>query len=1371
MATNNTIRPLPRQSDTTMVKKTIAWTTLFWIIISILFFSITGIINAHAATPLLNESSLTLNGCTSSLNNSDCYEELLTSQYANGNVTKYIGNNLTVPWYSSSTSCLSSDLQSGGNCNIGTVNMTQYCMVTDELSVVALSVSMGRNQSRYTQVWNTIRNINSSAYGQLTGWKILVNHTSGTMKATDSRTNSNADTASDADARFIQSLFIASNNTYFTNTTEQALYWQLAMNMTRDLLQYDVTQTCYNSSIGTGPICYWPAAGSVVKSGGMNSGDYIYSGYFADIATAFLMACQYNTTYCAVAGNVTLSYLQAAAYNGSFRVPPGKSFKWQNYTGGNTTPYAVCTNTCSPDQWDSVDAPRAFSEGEYLYYAQLEGQVPPNLTQYINLWTQKYLRTSNTTVPIQYYSNGTNSAATLSSFQAQGLQSLALLSNESIYYIATLNSSLGHYSSSPKTWDYTACFGVYNEGFPMRSYGIGIGRSLYAFGQGTTGGGSSSSDPTYNISAHYDFEGNGNDDSGNSITLTVSSNDCYGNGPYMVNANYLGLGCGGGGYLHTAYNTANNSILKFGNNNFTIAGWWTPPSSGGTEYLCTLSTCGDRRIYFSSSSIQYWSGGSELASATISVSGPTHIAITRNTTGSGGLAIYVNGAIVATGTDNKNYVQGQIYLGGDPTESSYNYDGAIDDITLINGTAWSQNQVNTDYKVITLRVWDDRTRSYITGFNYNLSNTTNQGPSGNCNTSMCTVTYNTAQGGTLTFSNITGINQNFTLTDTYTPLKAEILNISNQINFRLQNAINGTNLQTFTVTSNNGTYTTSDTALYGNVTLYNLYGNLTINYTNISNSAYMNLTIQINNFNSTSNYTGNATQGYVLINLTNIYNNYVNGTFTLKNGQATNTSTMPILMPVNNGSNNIMMNASNYWNTNSTITGTSMTTINTNFTYAANAYITFRNNINNGEITVTNCTIGTKNYTNNNHYTYLDNGTSTLSCGNSYTYSAFTTSLTWNGTSPTNTTINVTPYQLSLIFYKKGSLQTTSGWVADQEKALNFTNVSLILVASNLTLGYVHVRYNMVNMTNWTQYYEFINDRTSVITQNLEVLQAADWYGYFEVIDYAGAPITDATVRADANWFGLSYPNWSYYTTIGQRLTDNTGKTFFFFDKRSEVLLTVTKDGYDTYQALFTIGDQDYSETTPFKILLKESTTTQNPNGRVYLQKTYTDSDLSMNGTVFAIYNTGVSILTDYASSQGQPATDITNTCNGFHQCHFTLQNGTDYIAGNNFRLAVYVDGTLNNNISITYKGPTVNVVPPSTFNGISQSILNPMLYIMLIILSAAVGYLFTSETATEGAFKWGAIGLAFISSSFGWLAMIIVAGYAFKLLRRVVTE
>ncbi|HLG23834.1 MAG TPA: hypothetical protein VI564_02785 [Candidatus Nanoarchaeia archaeon] len=430
-----------------------------------------------AATPLLNVNEIGFNGQTRNNN----YDELVNGMYSNGKVTTTIGDKLWVPWFKTSSGCQQSDLQSGNNCNSGQgIDFTHNCMVTDEFSQVGVLASMGKDQNRMNQFYNTVI-ATKSTFGNIPAWRIYRN--GDTIEPCKSGINGNCDTASDATARIIIALYTGANNPYFTDSAKKQEYKNLANQLSADMLANEVEQKCYPSTTGYGNICYWMAGGSQVKKGGFSSNDYAYTGYFAEGIQAMLMACSQtgNQKYCDVARHFTLNFLQAAKWNsnsGSFTAPPGLAFRWSMDSNG--VPQAVCTRNCNPVEWDFADAPRAFGMCQANYYAKQMNIGLPGLDKYCALWGDRYAKNTNSIV-IQYKPDGSAAASAQSGYYYQGLQALFQPGYNQNLFKQTLDNALSHYTTSTRTWDNAPCFGVYTQTFAMRALGMGLGRDLGVF--------------------------------------------------------------------------------------------------------------------------------------------------------------------------------------------------------------------------------------------------------------------------------------------------------------------------------------------------------------------------------------------------------------------------------------------------------------------------------------------------------------------------------------------------------------------------------------------------------------------------------------------------------------------------------------------------------------------------------------------------------------------------------------------------------------------------------------------------------------------------------------------------------------------------
>ncbi|MFW5747119.1 MAG: hypothetical protein ACOCWQ_06245 [Nanoarchaeota archaeon] len=400
------------------------------------------------------------------------YGDLTEAFFAEAAVVTAIGDKLWVPWFSSSSSCGVQDLQQGHSCDSGeTIDFEHNCMVTDEFSQVAILAAMNDDPERMRQAYNTLKAI-PSAFGRIPAWRVY--RDGDRIEPCRDGINGNCDSASDATARFIIALLSAAQNPAFSVEDRQE-YQDFGLALTQDMIAHEIRQECHASSVGDGEICYWLAAGSRAQQGGLGSWDFGYTGYYADAIMALLSAYEYDPEpkYIEIAHDLSLNYLQAAQFDGvRFSTPPGRSFRWDT---SSAVPEAECTNGCWPQvAWDDADAPRALGMCQTLYYADEMDVHLPELAEYCDIWGEQYMQDVSA-APIMYTRDGQVHGGYQSGYFAQGLQSLFLMGYDHSLFAGSLDAALEHYSYVTRTWDWTSCFGIYHQAFPMRALGSGLG--------------------------------------------------------------------------------------------------------------------------------------------------------------------------------------------------------------------------------------------------------------------------------------------------------------------------------------------------------------------------------------------------------------------------------------------------------------------------------------------------------------------------------------------------------------------------------------------------------------------------------------------------------------------------------------------------------------------------------------------------------------------------------------------------------------------------------------------------------------------------------------------------------------------------------
>lgn len=366
----------------------------------------------------------------------------------------------------------------------------------------------------------------------------------------------------------------------------------------------------------------------------------------------------------------------------------------------------------------------------------------------------------------------------------------------------------------------------------------------------------------------------------------------------------------------------------------------------------------------------------------------------------------------------------------------------------------------------------------------------------------------------------------------------------------------------------------------------------------------------------------------------------------------------------------------------------------------------------------------------------------------SYLHQHYNNETIWNE----NQTVyyhNLTPNKLIMSFTQSGSPYDVEGWVADSEKIRRFNETPFIVIQQDLTEGYVHVRFGSINGVNHTQYYEYVNDFETNINEEIEVLTQSDWSAYFRVLDRSNSPIKDATIRAEFSFSALN--NWTYHKLMGQRLTDDDGYTFFIADSRTEVLLTITKDGYDPIEQLLTIGDESFTKAEALTFYLTESESGVKDQAWIYVRRWFDNETLDLSGGITAKGRTTASINTDWRIAQGLSARDISSTKDEHDRFTFTLEDGTDYdlTDESDFILYVYLDGGLWNSYTIEYdETPKIRI-----FQGVSIPAIAFM--ILWIFLPLIIGRTFKTVKGGVNTFFGVGIFAVLFNTTLGWISVI----------------
>lgn len=397
-----------------------------------------------------------------------------------------------------------------------------------------------------------------------------------------------------------------------------------------------------------------------------------------------------------------------------------------------------------------------------------------------------------------------------------------------------------------------------------------------------------------------------------------------------------------------------------------------------------------------------------------------------------------------------------------------------------------------------------------------------------------------------------------------------------------------------------------------------------------------------------------------------------------------------------------------------------------------------------------------------------------------YLHQNYSSTINFN-TSVTEYNISLEPNKLTLNFmYQNGSAQNTEGQVAHLGGTYNFSDTSVIAIQQNLSVGVVQVVIGLQGGENWTQYYEYYNDYETHVSEDIWLMdrENADYYTYFRIMDIGNSPIENAQIRASCQEPSATEQN---YSLIGQRLSSKEGYNFFIVDSNLPCLVTVLADGYTAYQRVYRLGDETATtEATAIPINLESSATSVDDGVWVYVPESYTNISENLKGVIVAPSKDQVAINTQYRRNQGFTSYQVLNE-DLLNRYFFTLSSGTHYSSSSaeDIQLLVYTDGSLTSNKTVRYVDDRTDILDlPS----LDSSLLNVILGIVIIIISALVGMMFTSASIGVTAFMvLNIFAVAIVASSRGtvdaltsvWMILALVSGIyvVLTLIKRILKE
>lgn len=240
---------------------------------------------------------------------------------------------------------------------------------------------------------------------------------------------------------------------------------------------------------------------------------------------------------------------------------------------------------------------------------------------------------------------------------------------------------------------------------------------------------------------------------------------------------------------------------------------------------------------------------------------------------------------------------------------------------------------------MTISVNNTRSGSLVSGFSWsyvtsNASDTNTK--SGYCAGTICSITnftgllnitVNNVSGGTF-FNPYDSPKNSHLYNATNATSYYAFSTYSNSLSVNLTNVVNGSKITYFCMSVSNSTAEQNNCTSSGDITFYNVAGDTTLFYYNISNNTYYNITQPIGVFNATlTNFTNSTYQSMLIINAKQLFTGASIGTFNVTNWLLTNqTTTGTLTVRANAGANNIKIDVPGNFSKNTTCTAVSFQT-------------------------------------------------------------------------------------------------------------------------------------------------------------------------------------------------------------------------------------------------------------------------------------------------------------------------------------------------------------------------------------------------------------------------------------------------------------
>jgi hypothetical protein len=324
----------------------------------------------------------------------------------------------------------------------------------------------------------------------------------------------------------------------------------------------------------------------------------------------------------------------------------------------------------------------------------------------------------------------------------------------------------------------------------------------------------------------------------------------------------------------------------------------------------------------------------------------------------------------------------------------------------------------------------------------------------------------------------------------------------------------------------------------------------------------------------------------------------------------------------------------------------------------------------------------------------------------------------------------------------------------------NGSSAYALFIQKQFAKGLVKTIFNYNGSTIFEQQYNYINDLTKNINEEMLILNDLNSIGFFKITDIYGVIIENAIVKVQARDIG--YPNLAL-RTVNQVLTDSTGNTLMYYELGNDIVywITVSAEGYEVYQNSIDLDNiENGDSSTPETISLKKGDNNVKNGLATFFDTNYLNSTVQIPLYFYTVDYSTIKFKTQYMVDKGIEYVTIPENANLDNIHKYTIFKQVDYSGnGNDITLYVLADDE-EFTYTIKYQGEVTEIF--SGINKTDNEYFPLITFIGLLFVIVGIRFTFKSDESSVNVFFIGILLMSLITQTFifGFIVMMMVGTY-----------